>query len=593
MSHDAHHRYEWNTLPWRKLEVKVFKLQRRIYQATTRGETKKAHRLQRLLATSWSAKSLAVRRVTQENKGKKTAGVDGKSHLTPPQRLKLISIMDLHAPAKPVRRVWIPKPGTPEKRPLGIPVMHDRGTQALAKLALEPEWEAQFEPNSFGFRPGRSCQDAIRHIYNVINLRPSYVLDADIASCFDKIDQAALLEKMATSPFFARPIKEWLKAGVVDHAIFKPIHEGTPQGGVISPLLANIALHGMEEVARRAGGPEFPCFNGKQIHQRTTCIRYADDFVILHRTWEGIQRCKDAIQEWLKGMGLELKDAKTRFAHTFEAKEECHGNVGFDFLGFTIRQYPVGKYVSRKQYVTIIKPSKKSIERHYAALAALIERRRAATIDEVIRTLNPTIIGWGNYVKTQVSKKAFQRLDDLLWHKMYQWAKRKHNTKTAAWILEKYFKPEGTRKHHKIMGKTHILSWHDNTRIKRHIPLRVAASPYDGNWSYWGTRKGAYIGLDTTRGKLLKHQGGRCGYCRLFFTVEDKTEIHHEDGNHKNHRFSNLKLLHLICHDQVHGTKKYTHEHIHGKTYSRQERITEEPCAGKLASTVLETSQEG
>jgi RNA-directed DNA polymerase len=593
MSHDAHHRYEWNTLPWRKLEVKVFKLQRRIYQATTRGETKKAHRLQRLLATSWSAKSLAVRRVTQENKGKKTAGVDGKSHLTPPQRLKLISIMDLHAPAKPVRRVWIPKPGTPEKRPLGIPVMHDRGTQALAKLALEPEWEAQFEPNSFGFRPGRSCQDAIRHIYNVINLRPSYVLDADIASCFDKIDQAALLEKMATSPFFARPIKEWLKAGVVDHAIFKPIHEGTPQGGVISPLLANIALHGMEEVARRAGGPEFPCFNGKQIHQRTTCIRYADDFVILHRTWEGIQRCKDAIQEWLKGMGLELKDAKTRFAHTFEAKEECHGNVGFDFLGFTIRQYPVGKYVSRKQYVTIIKPSKKSIERHYAALAAIIERRRAATIDEVIRTLNPTIIGWGNYVKTQVSKKAFQRLDDLLWHKMYQWAKRKHNTKTAAWILEKYFKSEGTRKHHKIMGKTHILSWHDNTRIKRHIPLRVAASPYDGNWSYWGTRKGAYIGLDTTRGKLLKHQGGRCGYCRLFFTVEDKTEIHHEDGNHKNHRFSNLKLLHLICHDQVHGTKKYTHEHIHGKTYSRQERITEEPCAGKLASTVLETSQEG
>src|SRR6266699_1358494 len=204
MSHDAHHRYEWNTIPWRKLEVKVFKLQRRIYQATTRGETKKAHRLQRLLATSWSAKSLAVRRVT------------------------------------------------PEKRPLGIPVMHDRGTQALAKLALEPEWEAQFDPNSFGFRPGRSCQDAIRHIYNVINLRPSYVLDADIASCFDKIDQAALLEKMATSPFFARPIKAWLKAGVVDQAIFKPIHEGTPQGGVISPLLANIALHGMEEVARRA-----------------------------------------------------------------------------------------------------------------------------------------------------------------------------------------------------------------------------------------------------------------------------------------------------------------------------------------------------
>jgi RNA-directed DNA polymerase len=234
MSHDTHHRYEWNAIPWRKLEVKVFKLQRRIYQATTRGETKKAHRLQKLLASSWSAKSLAVRRVTQENKGKKTAGVDGARNLTPPQRLKLISTMDLHAPVNPVRRIWIPKPGKPEKRPLGIPIMHERGTQALAKMALEPEWEAKFEPNSFGFRAGRSCQDAIRHIYNVINLQPRYVLDADIASCFDKIDQAALLEKMATSPFFARPIRQWLKAGVVDQETFMPTQEGTPQGGVLT-----------------------------------------------------------------------------------------------------------------------------------------------------------------------------------------------------------------------------------------------------------------------------------------------------------------------------------------------------------------------
>ncbi len=235
MSHDAHHRYEWNAIPWRKLEVRVFKLQRRIYQATTRGEVQKAHRLQKLLASSWSAKSLAVRRVTQENTGKKTAGVDGVKNLTPPQRLKLISDIDLHTPVKPVRRVWIDKPGTPEKRPLGIPVMHDRATQALVKLAAEPEWEAQFEPNSFGFRPGRSCQDAIQQIFLTIQRRPRYVLDADIASCFDKIDQAALLEKMHTSPHFARPIKEWLKAGVVDRGIFMPTDQGTPQGGVLTP----------------------------------------------------------------------------------------------------------------------------------------------------------------------------------------------------------------------------------------------------------------------------------------------------------------------------------------------------------------------
>ncbi len=235
MNHDQRHRYEWNAIPWRKLEVRVFKLQRRIYQATTRGETRKARRLQKLLATSWSAKSLAVRRVTQENKGKKTAGVDGVKSLTPPQRLQLLSHMDRHTPAKPVRRVWIDKPGKPEKRPLGIPIMHDRATQALVKLALEPEWEAKFEPHSFGCRPGRSSQDAVQQIWETIKIHPRYGLDADIASCFDRINQAALLEKMHTSPHFTRPIKEWLTAGVVDRDVCRPTEDGTPQGGVTTP----------------------------------------------------------------------------------------------------------------------------------------------------------------------------------------------------------------------------------------------------------------------------------------------------------------------------------------------------------------------
>src|SRR5712691_6882125 len=186
----------------------------------------------------------------------------------------------------------------------------------------------------------------------------------------------------------------------------------------------------MEEVARRAGGPEFPRINGKRFHQKTMCIRYADDFVIFHRTWEGIQRCKEAIQEWLKGMGLEIKEAKTRFAHTLEIKEECNGNVGFDFLGFTIRQFPVGKYKSKKLYKTIIQPSKTSIEGHYKVLATVIERMKAATPDEVIKMLNPKIVGWSNYFKTEVSSQAFQRLDNLLWQKLYRWAKRKHSNKT-------------------------------------------------------------------------------------------------------------------------------------------------------------------
>ena len=236
MSHDARHRYEWKTMPWRKLEVRVCKLQRRISQATIRGEPQKARSLQKLLAASWSAQSLAVRRVTQENKGKKTAGVAGVTSLTPPQRLQLISAMALYAPVKPVRRMWRPKPGTLAERPLGMPIMHDRAAQGLAKLALEPEWEARFAPHSVGCRPGRSCQEAIAQIFEIIKHTPRYVLDADIASCFDRIDQKALLEKINTSPHFARPIREWLKAGVVDNGICMPTEAGTPQGGVLSPL---------------------------------------------------------------------------------------------------------------------------------------------------------------------------------------------------------------------------------------------------------------------------------------------------------------------------------------------------------------------
>src|SRR6266702_612141 len=296
MNTDHNPMYEWQTLPWRTIERSVFKLQKRIYQASQKNDSVLVHQLQRLLISSWSAKGLAVRRVTQDNQGKNTAGIDGMKALSPKLRMHLVQLLRVDLKTRPVRRVWIPKPNAPtEKRGLGIPTLFNRGTQALAKMALEPEWEAKFEPNSFGFRPGRSCQDAIRQIYNVINLQPRYVLDADIASCFDKIDQAALLEKMATSPFFARPIRQWLKAGVVDQETFMPTQEGTPQGGVLSPLLANMALHGLEDVVKKAGGPVYGRKNGIRIYQNTLCIRYADDFVVFHNTWEGIQRCKETI----------------------------------------------------------------------------------------------------------------------------------------------------------------------------------------------------------------------------------------------------------------------------------------------------------
>ncbi len=256
--------YEWNQIPWRKLEKSVHKLQKRIYRASLAEDVAKVKQLQKLLLKSWGAKCIAVRRVTQDNQGKKTAGVDGVKSLSPEQRLKLVDKINLGSKAAPVRRVWIPKPGKEEKRcsavldgafkhlnqvqvsapwlspmsdcikkrPLGIPTMYDRALQCLVKLALEPEWEARFEPNSYGFRPGRSCQDAVEAIFNAIRIKPKYVLDADISQCFDRIDHEKLLTKINTFPTLRKQIRAWLKAGVWDNGKAFPTSEGG-NGGYI------------------------------------------------------------------------------------------------------------------------------------------------------------------------------------------------------------------------------------------------------------------------------------------------------------------------------------------------------------------------
>ncbi|WP_293122489.1 group II intron reverse transcriptase/maturase [Moorena sp. SIO4G3] len=398
---------EWNKVNWRKLEQILFKLQKRIYQASQRGKVRVVRKLQRLLMKSWTAKMIAVRRVTQENKGKKTAGIDGVKALTGKKRLALVASLEVYRKAQPTRRVWIPKPGREEKRPLGIPTMYDRALQALAKMALEPEWEAKFEPNTYGFRPGRSCHDAIGAIFTAICKKPKWVLDADIAKCFDKINHDALLKKLNTYPSMRRLIKSWLKAGVMDNGTFSSTDEGTPQGGVISPLLANIALHGMESAIWNFANSVWK----KKGHYKRglTLIRYADDFVILHQDLTVVKECLEVINKWLPDMGLELKPSKTKITHTFE---------GFNFLGFNIRQYEVGKHRSKQGFKTIIKPSKESIQKHYGQLSNVINRYKAAPQEALIRQLKPIIRGWCNYYKTVCSKETFSQLGNLLWNKL-------------------------------------------------------------------------------------------------------------------------------------------------------------------------------
>lgn len=484
---------EWKHINWRKLERRVFKLQKRIYKASLRGDVKTVRRLQKTLMLSWHAKCLSVRRVTQDNTGKKTAGVDGEKSLSPAARCRLVNELKLGTKAKPTRRVWIDKPGTDEKRPLGIPTMYDRALQALVKLGLEPEWEAKFEPNSYGFRPGRGPQDAVQAIYNSIKQKPKFVLDADIAKCFDRIDHEALLKKLNTSPTIRRQIRAWLKAGVMEGGQLFPTSEGTPQGGVISPLLANIALHGMEErIKEYAKTLDIKRANGTQLswqskYKTLTLIRYADDFVILHEDITVVQRCREIISEWLKNIGLELKPAKTRLTHTLN---ECGDEKpGFNFLGFNIRQWKAGKYRSKQGFKTNITPSKEKQKIHYDQVASIIDDHKAAPQLALISRINPVITGWSNYYSAVVSKEIYSKLDNLVYQKLKAWAERRHPKKTGKWVTKKYWQTiDGnnwvfaTRQEGKNLMR---LRTHAETPIVRHVKVKSEASPYDGNLIYW------------------------------------------------------------------------------------------------------------
>ena len=550
---------EWKHVNWRKLERRVFKLQKRIYKASLRGDVKAIRRLQKTLMKSWYARCFAVRRVTQDNTGKKTAGVDGEKSLSPAARFRLVNELKLGSKVKPTRRVWIPKSGTDEKRPLGIPTMYDRALQALVKLALEPEWEAKFEPNSYGFRPGRRPHDAIEAIFSSIHRNPKYVLDADIAKCFDRINHEALLRKLNTSPTIRRQIRSWLKAGVMDNEQLFPTSEGTPQGGVISPLLANIALHGMEEWINKAFPAMSQTMRETWYHKKGTkfvsprFIRYADDFVILHENITVVQRCRDLISEWLKDIGLELKPAKTRLTHTLNGCGE--EKPGFNFLGFNIKQWRVGKYHSKQGFKTIITPSKEKQKIHYDRVASIIDDHKVTPQAALIGNLNPIIIGWSNYYSTVVSKVAYSDIDNLMYPKLKAWAQRRHPNKSGEWVANKYWQTIGgdnwafaTRQG---SDEPLRLKSHSETPIVRHVKVKGDASPYDGNLIYWSSRMGTHPEASARMATLLKTQKGKCTHCGLHFREEDVLEIDHITPKIMGGKdeYKNLQVLHRHCHD--------------------------------------------
>ena len=541
----------WAQIPWRKLEAYVYRLQKRIYRASQRGNSEAVHSLQRLLMKSEAARLLAVRRVTQDNQGKKTAGVDGVKLVGPKDRYKLAEALKNHRTIKPrpTRRVWIPKPGKDEKRPLGIPTMLDRAHQALTKLALEPEWEAKFEANSYGFRPSRGAHDAIEAIWKNIVQRSKFVLDADIKGCFDNIDHDALLTKLATFPAMRRAVKAWLKAGIMEGTMGSPTERGTPQGGVISPLLANVALHGMETAIHAV----FDVHGSRSL----TVVRYADDFVVLFPTLEGIKRAEAVVKEWLAGIGLHLNAKKTRIVHT---RDELDGQpAGFDFLGFNVRQYRVGQYHSGKAggrillgFKTHIKPSKDAIKRYYDKLAEIIRDNRSSKQENLIKLLNSRIRGWCAYYRTVVSKRVFSRLDHLLFGVLRRWCNRRHPNKNRTFSERKYWQTIGNRRYRFATPDGFKLVLHDETEIKRHLKVKGTRSPFDGDLVYWSKRLKDHPLTNGTKARLLARQRGRCLWCGMTFRDDDLLETDHViprvlGGSDK---ITNKAVYHRHCHDR-------------------------------------------
>jgi RNA-directed DNA polymerase len=460
----------WNSIVWKKVKKKVRSLQLRIAKAIKEGKHNKAKALQWLLTHSFSARALAVKRVT-ENSGKRTPGVDGVRWKNPAQKSRAaLSLIRKGYKALPLRRLYILKKNG-KKRPLGIPTMKDRAFQALHLLALEPVSETLADKGSYGFRQKRCCHDAIERCYIHLSRNDSatWILEGDIKGCFDNIDHQWLLNNI---PMDKKILQQWLNAGFVEHNHLFPTTDGTPQGGIISPTLANMTLDGLEAAIDNAFGITLRADGcRKNNHHKIHLIRYADDFIVTASSKEILDnKVKPLIEKFLAVRGLELAPQKTRITHITE---------GFVFLGQNIRMFSRGKL--------LIRPSKEAIKSVKEKLKGIIDKHRGSQAAVLIRNLNPVITGWANYHRNACSKKTFYLLDRILWRNLWNWARRRHNNLSYRKIVSLLFMSIGNRKWQFFGkfddGKTILLRMFGYFRILRHKLINGNANPFDSDWN--------------------------------------------------------------------------------------------------------------
>lgn len=459
-SHQLESTTPWDSLPWRKAEQLIARLQMRIAKAVREKRMGRAKTLQRILSTSFYAKALAVKGVTQ-NKGGKTPGVDGIVWRTPLQKINAVNaIKGQGYKPSPLKRIYINKKEG-RKRPLSIPTLADRAQQAIWKMALAPIAEEWADPNSYGFRPKRSAADAMRQCHSVLAQRTcaQWILEGDIEACFDRIDHKWLLENI---PMDKKILKKFLEAGFMEGQKVYPTTMGTPQGGILSPTIALMALSGLEKVIKNRFKPKTP--------SKVNVVSYCDDFIITGASKEILQeKVIPMVREFLAERGLTLSDRKTKITNI---------KNGFNFLGHQVKRLSPGKVHT--------KPSKENLKRLKADIRSTVKHLRGVKPEILILNLNPKIRGWCNYFRHGVSKRTFAHVDSYVYKTLSLWARHRHPNKSKTWALRKYFSSVGNRnwvftgklKAGKGEKLIYLVSA-QKTPIRRHIKIRKYAHPYD------------------------------------------------------------------------------------------------------------------